>query len=59
MNNAIRTRFDVNNKGEDPLTPPQSDVIDLNNQEDDPTEEEPEPWCGGQNGWDNYVERWH
>jgi hypothetical protein len=33
MNNAIRTRFDVFNKGEEPLTPPQPDVIDLTKRE--------------------------
>lgn len=58
MNNAIRTRFDVWNKGEEPLDPPSPDVVDLTEQEEEP-EEEPEPWCGGRGGWDNYVERWH
>jgi hypothetical protein len=58
MDRAVRTRFDVFNKGEEPLTPPQPDVIDLNKEEEE-TEDEPEPWCGGKGGWDNYVERWH
>jgi hypothetical protein len=34
MNRAIRTRLDIFNKGEEPLTPPQPDVIDLTKKEE-------------------------
>jgi hypothetical protein len=55
MNNAIRTRFDVFNKGEEPLTPPQADVIDLNKQEEQ--EEVFTKFCGSAGGYDLFVER--
>jgi hypothetical protein len=57
MNNAVRTRFDVWNKGEEPIENPNPPTVDLTEEEE--SEEEPEPWCGGRGGWDNYVERWH
>jgi hypothetical protein len=55
MNNAIRTRLDIFNKGEEPLTPPQPDVIDLNKQEEQ--EEVFTKFCGTAGGYDLFVER--
>jgi hypothetical protein len=55
MNNAIRTRFDRWNKGEEPLEPPSPDVIDLNKQEEQ--EEVFTKFCGSAGGYDLFVER--
>jgi hypothetical protein len=55
MNNAIRTRLDIFNKGEEPLTPPEPQVVDLTKKEEQ--EEVFTKFCGGQGGHDVYVER--
>jgi hypothetical protein len=52
MNNAKRTRFDVWNKGDEPLEPPSPEVVDLTEQEEVFTR-----FCGKAGGYDVYVER--
>ena len=59
MNNAIRTRFDVMNKGEEPITNPDPPTVDLTVEGLQQDLETAEKWCGGKDGWDNFVERWH
>ena len=59
MNNAVRTRFDVMNKGEEPITNPDPPTVDLTVEELQQDLETAEKWCGGKDGWDNFVERWH
>jgi hypothetical protein len=55
MNRAIRTRLDTFNKGEEPLTPPEPQVVDLNKQEEQ--EEVFTKFCGTAGGYDLFVER--
>jgi len=48
------TMFGELNKGEQP------DYTELEDEEPiKQPDTEPERFCGGKGGWDNYVERWH
>lgn len=57
MNNATRTRFDVFNKGEEPLTTPEPQIVDLTKEEVEEDLEVLRNFCGGRNGFDHFAER--
>jgi hypothetical protein len=57
MNNAVRTRFDVWNRSEEPIVDPNPPVVDITVEELEEDLEVFTKFCGTAGGYDVFVER--